>query len=224
MICSATLRVVDESPRAWWLSLGISMGIHIFLLIIIVAWTVSGAFELRAVTGTQLSLEMIYDGSIVQPNNASQTDPVENILGSIPERIQQMQKLSRKEKAAIIKQGKKDLSMVRESSLNEIADLFAVENRAYQPADPAPDGPFDFDSQIPYSMAGTATGGCTMVLIDKDGRTLELVYSAEDMTEDLRAAVEIFKMMDQMPALRKVYMRIAVRFLPEFTNEGDNDD
>lgn len=226
MACLSIPYAADESPRAWWLSLGISFVAHILVLTAIATWTILGALEFGTFAKVPPSpeMEMTYAGPTVGPRGAAGTDPVENILGSIPERLQQIQKLTPEQKAAIIKDGKKDLAMVRESSLHEIADLFGVENRAYEPADPPPAGAFDIDSQIPYSMKETESGGYAMVLVDKDGRTLELTYDAEDMTDDLRAAAEIFKLMDEMPALRKVYMRMAVKFLPELTGKGGKND
>ncbi|MCH7653370.1 MAG: hypothetical protein IIB14_06795 [Chloroflexi bacterium] len=59
-----------------------------------------------------------------------------------------------------------------------------------------------------------------MVLVDRDGRTIEAVFTAEEVTEDLNAAYEIFKMMDEMPALRKIYMRMTAEyFLPSLRGE-----
>ena len=226
MACLSTPYAVDESPRAWWLSLGISLVIHILVLTAIAAWTILGALEFGTFAKAPPSpeIEMTYTGPTSAARGAAGTDPGENILGSIPERIHQIQKLTPEQEAAIIKDGKKDLAMVRESSLHEIADLFSVENRAYEPADPPPAGAFDIDSQIPYSMKEIESGGYAMVLIDKAGRTLEVTYPTEEMTDDLRAAAEIFKMMDEMPALRKVYMRMAVKFLPELTGKGSRND
>ena len=228
MICLSASCAADESPREWLLSLGISLGIHILLLVVIAAWTISGAFEFGSIAGVQpspeIEMEMAYTDLTSTERGAAGTDPVENILESIPERIHQMQKLTTEQKVSILRDGKKDLAMVRESSLHEIADLFGVENRAYKPADPPPAGAFDIDSQIPYSMKETESGGYAMVLLDKAGRTLEIIYSAEEVTNDLRAAAEIFKMMDEMPALKKVYMRMAVKFLPELTGKGGKND
>lgn len=219
-------RTVNESPRAWWLSLGISLGVHLLLLAAIAVWTIWRALEFQTLAGSRPTpeMEMAYTGPVVGPRGAPGTDPVANILESIPERIHQMQKLTTDQKVIAIKQGKKDLAMVSESSLHEIADLFNVENRAYEPADIPPAGVFDIDSQIPYSMKETENGAYIMLLLDKDGRTLEITYPAEEVTDDLRAAAEIFKMMDEMPALRKVYMRMAVKFLPELMAKGAKDE
>ena len=226
MACLSIPYAADESPRTWWLSLGISLVVHILVLTAIAAWTILGALKFGTFAKVPPSpeMEMIYTGPTVGPRGAAGTDPVENILGSIPERLRQLRKLTPEQKAAIIKDGKRDLAIVSESSLHEIADLFGVENRAYEPANPPPAGAFDIDSQIPYSMKETENDGYAIVLVDKDGRTLELTCSAEEITDDLRASAEIFKMMDEMPALRKVYMRMAVKFLPELMGKGGKND
>lgn len=211
----------EESSRIWRLSLTVSLAVHLLFLAGITGWGLSRTFEFHIPhTAAAAMPEMTYTDIPVGRAGSDGENIVDNIVGSIPGRLEKAGKLTPSERAAVIKQGVKDLEKVRESSLYEISELFNVRNRAYEPVDPPPPGPFDIDSQIPYSMRMTETGGYTMVLVDRDGRTIEAVFTAEEVTEDLNAAYEIFKMMDEMPALRKIYMRMTAEyFLPSLRGE-----
>ncbi len=194
---------------------------------VIVVWGVSKALNIAMSAPAARSPELEYAGPIPSARGGAGTDPVKSIIESIPGRLQEAGKMTPAQRAAVINKGAKGLSTVRESSMLEIADLFAAEDRAYEPVLPSPAGAFDVDSQIPYDLKQTEDGGCIMVLLDAAGRTCEVAFSKEEVTEDLRAAGQIFKMMKDMPGLRKVYMRMVVKMLPQFTKgetHGSNDD
>lgn len=213
--------------KVWRLSVALSLAFHFLVLAAIVAWGVSEVLNVAVSAPPARSSELEYAGVILSARGGAGTDPVESIIESIPGRLQEAGKMTPARRAAVINKGTKGLSTVRESSMFEIADLFAAEDRAYEPVLPPPAGAFDVDSQIPYDLRETEGGGCVMVLLDKAGRTYEVTFSKEEVTVDLRAAGQIFKMMKNMPGLRKVYMRMVVKMLPQFTKgetHGSNDD
>ncbi|MFC1671830.1 hypothetical protein ACFL01_01715 [Planctomycetota bacterium] len=206
----------DRHSRAWRYSLCVSIVLHIAIVVGIAGWSVARSLRL---TFQNQFLESVLDVTYtrMQPAAPGEQAPdiVDSLIGSIPSRLDQALKLDVSERTKRLRKGMLDLSQVRESSMIEIADLFDTDDRAYQPVVPPPSGPFDFDSQIPYSMKKLNDGGFAVVLLDKDGRTTDITHSKEEVTEDMKAAYEIFKMMETVPAFRKLYMRFAAQYLPK---------
>jgi hypothetical protein len=211
-----------KHSRAWRLSLCASLLIHLAAATALAVWSVARSIRLtfrRTILSN--ALEVTYTKIRGRGPGEGAPDIVDNLLASIPERLESVKKMKPEERAKKMRKGIKDMSKVRESSLNEMADLFAAEDRAYEPVVPPPAGPFDFDSQIPYSMKKTDDGGFSVVLLDKDGRTLAVTHPKEEVTEDLKTAYEVFQMMEQMPAFKKLYMRFAAQYLPQMKGEED---
>jgi hypothetical protein len=166
------------------------------------------------------ALEVTYTKIEPEKPGEKPKDIVDTIIGTIPDRLKKAKELNPEERARRIRQSMKALSFVRESSFDEIADLFgSAEDRAYEPVVPPPPGPFDVESEIPYSMKKTRDGGFSIVLLDKDGRTLTIEHSKDEITEDLKTAYEVFQMMEKTPGFKRLYMRFHARFLPQL--KGD---
>jgi hypothetical protein len=212
---------VGRQSRAWRFSLCVSVLIHFTAVSGLTAWSTlkSLRFSFRRPAAGNM-LEVTYTKVKQRGPGEAAPDIVDTLIGSIPERLEQAMGMKPEERAKRMRKGLKDIMTVEESSLNEIADLFgAAQDRAYEPVVPPPPGPFVVGTEIPYSMKKTDDGGFSVVLLDKDGRTMTIVHSKEEVTEDLKSAYEVFQMMEQMPALKNLYMRFAAQYLPQLKGE-----
>ena len=212
---------IGKQSRAWHLSLCASVFIHVAAVSGLVVWSAVRSFRFSFPRPTfSDTLEVTYTKVEEREPGEEAPDIVDTLIGSIPERLEEARKMKPEERAKQIRKGMKDVQKVEESSLSEMADLFGAEDdRAYEPVVPPPPGPFDISSEIPYSMKKTDDGGYSVVLLDRDGRTMTIVHPKEDVTEDLKSAYEVFQMMEQMPALKKLYMRFADQYLPQLKGE-----
>ncbi len=212
---------IDKQSRMWHLSLCASVCIHFVVVSGLIVW--SAARSLRFSFPRPMfsePLEVTYTKVEERAPGEEAPDIVDTLIGSIPDRLEEAKRLEPEERARQIRKGLTNMGKVRESSLNEMADLFGPqEERAYEPVVPPPPGPFVVGTEIPYSMKKTDDGGYSVVLLDKDGRTMTIVHPKEEVTEDLKSAYEVFRMMEQMPAFKKLYMRFAAQYLPQLKGE-----